>query len=317
MRLLVARPGWSLGLRRGQVEARGPGGEKIRVPLHELDAILVSTRGAMVSAALLTAAAEVGIPVYLVDGRGRVSAALTPAATYRGADKPLAQARWRLDPRLRLRAARWFPAYKLRARAWLLKLVAKTRGSWLRDYAYMLEARAAAVEAAGSLDEILRLEAEAGRTYWPALAEALRLEGFTGRKPRGGDPWNTLLDYAYSLLTSTAHSALLVAGLNPYIGFLHVDRSGRPSLALDYVEPYRWMAEWILYRLAGQGWRPRLEADGRLDHESRRQVLEYWARLSERVPGIGRPVEDVLRLDAWRLSRTLVEGGEWKPTLPR
>jgi len=317
LRLLVARPGWRLGLRRGEVEAHGPNGEHLRVPLVEVDMILVSTRAASVSARLLTEAARAGIPVYIVDSRGDAVAVLTPSPSYKGGDKVLAQARWRLDEELQLRAARWFVEYKLRARVKLLRLIAKSRAPWVRDVAYRLEGMVAALWEAGSVRELMGLEAAAGHLYWPSFAEAVGMEGFTGRKPRGGDPWNSLLDYVYSLLTGVAHRSLVLVGLNPYIGYLHVDKHGRPSLSLDFVEPYRWMGEWVAYRVASSGRPPEVGMDGRLTHESRRLILEVWKLLvSQGPPGIRVPVEKLLLNDAWRLGDSLVRGEDWAPTLP-
>lgn len=57
------------------------------------------------------------------------------------------------------------------------------------------------------------------------------------RPPR--DPFNALLSFAYSLLTHDCASALSAVGLDPYVGFLHRDRPGRASLALDLMEEQR------------------------------------------------------------------------------
>jgi CRISPR-associated protein, Cas1 family len=50
---------------------------------------------------------------------------------------------------------------------------------------------------------------------------------------------NALLSFLYTLLTNEAVSALETVGLDPYVGFLHTDRPGRPSLALDLIEELR------------------------------------------------------------------------------
>lgn len=53
------------------------------------------------------------------------------------------------------------------------------------------------------------------------------------------DRMNALLSFSYSLLTGDCLAALQGVGLDPYVGFLHVDRPGRPSLALDLMEEFR------------------------------------------------------------------------------
>lgn len=53
------------------------------------------------------------------------------------------------------------------------------------------------------------------------------------------DPVNALLSFAYSLLSHDCASSLESAGLDSYVGFLHRDRPGRSSLALDLMEELR------------------------------------------------------------------------------
>jgi len=63
------------------------------------------------------------------------------------------------------------------------------------------------------------------------------MEKRTRRPPQ--DPANALLSLAYSLLTNAMFTACEVAGLDPYDGFFHADKYGRPALALDLVEEFR------------------------------------------------------------------------------
>ncbi len=61
-----------------------------------------------------------------------------------------------------------------------------------------------------------------------------------GRETRGAiDPFNSLLNYGYGILYSQVEQALTLAGLDPYGGFLHADRPGKPSLVLDLIEEFR------------------------------------------------------------------------------
>lgn len=93
--------------------------------------------------------------------------------------------------------------------------------------------------------DILRgLEGEAAQAYFSvfdqliAVAEpALRFSGRNRRPPR--DPFNAVLSFLYTLLTHDCRSALETVGLDPAVGFLHRDRPGRPSLALDLAEEFR------------------------------------------------------------------------------
>ena len=63
---------------------------------------------------------------------------------------------------------------------------------------------------------------------------------FTTREHQGAaDDVNALLNYGYGMLYSQVWSALALAGLEPFAGFLHVDRPGKPSLVLDFIEEFR------------------------------------------------------------------------------
>jgi CRISPR-associated protein Cas1 len=53
------------------------------------------------------------------------------------------------------------------------------------------------------------------------------------------DPVNAVLSFGYALLTSSLHSLLDAVGFDPFLGFFHTESYGRPSLALDLIEPYR------------------------------------------------------------------------------
>jgi CRISP-associated protein Cas1 len=88
---------------------------------------------------------------------------------------------------------------------------------------------------------LMGTEGTAGRIYWEAVKEIIghRVE-FLGREHRGAtDAVNSLINYGYGILYSQVWGAVLNAGLEPFAGFLHVDRPGKPSLVLDLVEEFR------------------------------------------------------------------------------
>ncbi|HHY73709.1 MAG TPA: CRISPR-associated endonuclease Cas1 [Bacillus bacterium] len=83
-------------------------------------------------------------------------------------------------------------------------------------------------------------EGQAAKRYWKCVRLILAEKvDFPSRKPRSKDTVNMMLDYGYAILRSRVTSSIIRAGLEPYGGFLHVDRSGRPSLVLDVMEIYR------------------------------------------------------------------------------
>ena len=107
------------------------------------------------------------------------------------------------------------------------------------------------------VDGLRGVEGEAAQAYFAAFPALLRGGGFifAGRRRRPPpDPVNALLSFLYVLLTHDARSALETVGLDSAVGFLHRDRPGRPSLALDLVEEFRaWFADRLALTLINRG----------------------------------------------------------------
>jgi CRISPR-associated protein Cas1 len=106
-------------------------------------------------------------------------------------------------------------------------------------------------EHAVSLAELMGIEGDAAASYFSVFNDLVRGSGmaFGGRIRRPPtDPVNALLSFVYSLITQECMSALMGVGLDPYVGFLHRDRPGRASLALDLLEEFRaaWADRFVL-----------------------------------------------------------------------
>jgi len=114
-----------------------------------------------------------------------------------------------------------------------------------------MKAGAERAEKAESQEALLGIEGWAARTYFEEFAGMIKVgdegesaEGFTfdfdgrnRRPPR--DPVNALLSLAYSMLAKDLTVACYAVGFDPYLGFYHQMRHGRPALALDLMEPFR------------------------------------------------------------------------------
>ena len=218
-----------------------------RFPLHTLEGIACfGYRG--ISPALMAACAErdISLCFYTPDGRfqARVCGEIRGNVLLRRQQFRTAE-----DPAAGCRIARSMLIGKVYNCRRILERA-------LRDHELRLDAervRAASAGLASSLEairgctdpETLRgLEGEAASRYfgvWGELVlhhrEVFRFDGRSRRPP--ADPANALLSFAYSLLSKDCVSALEGAGLDAYVGFLHRDRPGRPSLALDLMEELR------------------------------------------------------------------------------
>jgi CRISPR-associated protein Cas1 len=115
-----------------------------------------------------------------------------------------------------------------------------------------LAAARRSVDGATSMTQLLGIEGDAAAVYFRAFASLLkppedkqrsgelapfRFEARNRRPP--SDPVNAMLSLAYAMLTRHLTIALASVGLDPYRGFYHAPRYGRPALALDLMEPFR------------------------------------------------------------------------------
>ena len=246
--MYVATEGASLRKDGENLVAEVDGSERARVPLHMLSSVVVF--GAIyVSPALMAATARAGISMAFLDRAGRFQArvegpttgnVLLRRAQYRAADDP-----------------------EDIVRSIVLGKVGNQRSVLmraLRDHGDDLDgaARGAVASIVERLARILRRieladdtleqlrgsEGEAANLYFSVFDMMIRVpEGelrWRGRSRRPPlDPVNALLSFLYTLLTHDCRSACESVGLDPSVGFLHRDRPGRPSLALDLMEELR------------------------------------------------------------------------------
>lgn len=94
---------------------------------------------------------------------------------------------------------------------------------------------------AHTMEAIMATEAIASLHYWGTITTAMqKYVHIPGREKRGtNDPFNICLNYLYGFLYGQIEQSLLMAGADPYMGFMHINRHARPALAFDHIEPFR------------------------------------------------------------------------------
>jgi CRISPR-associated protein Cas1 len=149
------------------------------------------------------------------------------------------------DPARCLALARRLTAVKIRnART----LVRRNADAAPADTIDRLKGLIGAAESAASLESLLGIEGTAARMYFDAFATMLHppdaaaglafdFDGRNRRPPR--DPVNALLSFGYAMLVKDVAVALIAVGFDPYLGFYHQPKYGRPALALDLMEEFR------------------------------------------------------------------------------
>ena len=143
---------------------------------------------------------------------------------------------------------------------------------------------------AGSVETLRGLEGDAAQTYFGVFNAMILNQKesfkFTGRSRRPPlDKVNALLSFIYSMLAHDIASALEGVGLDPAVGFLHKERPGRPSLALDIMEEFRsWLADRLVLSLINlKQVRPDnfiTSESGAviMDDETRKTVISAWQK---------------------------------------
>jgi CRISPR-associated protein Cas1 len=174
---------------------------------------------------------------------------------------------------------------------------------------------------------ILNIEGRASALYWEAIK--LLLDGkadFEKRKHQGADdPVNAAFNYGYGILYSQIWSALTLAGLEPFAGFLHVDRPGKPSLVLDFIEEFRQpivdrtLIAMLNKRFAIKSESKTQQQDNgqfRLHADTRRELAEkILGRLEdeEKFDGKQHKLRQIIHLQAQHLAMALRSEREYTP----
>lgn len=288
----VTTEGASLRKDGENLVAEVEGAERARVPFHMLSSLVVFGP-IFVSPALIAACATGGISLVLLDRNGRFQAriegpvagnVLLRRAQYAASDAP--------DD-----IVRSFVAGKVANQRAVLMRALRDHGdempavprASLEGTAERLARILRRVEYGNESTEALRgAEGEAANLYFGVFDALIRSPDpevrWTGRSRRPPlDPVNALLSFLYTLLTHDCRSAAESVGLDPAVGFLHRDRPGRPSLALDLMEELRpvfadRLALSLINRrqLRARDFETRDGGAVMLTDDGRRTVLEAW-----------------------------------------
>lgn len=260
-----------------------------QAPLLHLEAVSILNMGVSISADALEACCERGIPVFFVNSTGTPYASVYSAGLVGTVITRREQLR-AFDDWRGIHLGLAFATGKIQNQAITLKYLAKNRsdtpeGDELRLYAAEVMDHIAWLERlqGNTVDEIrpqlLAAEGNAAKVYWQAVGRYVLPESYEwqGREGRGAlDPINSLLNYGYGILYSQVERVLVLAGLDPYAGFIHVDRPGKPSLVLDLIEEFRQVAvDRVVFGLAARHFTVEQDEKGRLSEETRRQFATH------------------------------------------
>ena len=221
--------------------------QKLRIPVHNLEAI-ICFGNVLCSPFLLGLCGDRGVHISFLtkNGRflGRVEGRTSGNVLLRRE-----QYRWADEDAASTKVARNVVTAKLAncrtvIRRALRDHMGSSDSSSLKRAEQALSQHLREAQRAMSINQLRGIEGGAGREYFGCF-DALLVQqkeefSFKGRSRRPPlDPVNALLSFLYTLLMHDVAGALEGVGLDPQVGFLHRDRPGRPSLALDLMEELR------------------------------------------------------------------------------
>ena len=291
--LYVTTQGTYLAREGETVHVRQEQETKLRVPIHTLGGIVCFGQVSC-SPPLLGLCGERGVSVSFLTEQGRFLArmqgsvsgnVLLRRAQYRRADSPEGSAE----------IARSVVAGKIiNSRTALLRAAREHENAGaseaLSEASAHLARQLRMLENPMPLDSVRGVEGDAGKEYFgvfehliTAQKEDFPFQGRSRRPPM--DTTNALLSFVYTLLVHDVASALEGVGLDPAVGFLHRDRPGRPSLALDLMEEFRPMlADRLVLTLInrqqvrGKGFTVTETGAVLMDDATRKEVLGGWQK---------------------------------------
>lgn len=329
-RLLLRGPGLARARAGSDAASQSPPSpEEEQIPLFRVGEIVVPSRGVSISTDLIEEAVSRGIPVTFLGAGGQPFAMLTSPMLTATVETRRAQLR-AMDGAIGASLCRAFVCGKLRNQAGLLVYFAKACKA---EPERVKAALAAAARARRSRQQALRVEGQhpvlvrealmghegmGARAYWDGVKSLLAGHcAFEGREGRGSvEPVNALLNYGYGILTSRCWAALMLAGLDPFAGMLHADRSGKPSLVLDLMEEFRAPVvdrAVIAYVRLGQS--VKFEG-GRLSEDTRKAIADaVLERLAATVVVRGQKLQlgSVVQRQARALATCVRGEGQYRP----
>lgn len=211
------------------------------VPLIKVDGIVVLGR-ATVSPAVVSELLDRHIPLSFLTGTGRYLGRLEPEMTK---NIFVRSAQWKAagNSEQAVHLVRGFVRGKLKN--YRNALMRREREDSVRDLQSgitRLEQAIAPIDTTTNIDSLRGLEGAGSAAYFGSFNQLIKSSDFqfeARRRRPPTDPVNALLSLGYSLLRHDVQSAVNIVGFDPYLGYLHLERYGRPSLALDLMEEFR------------------------------------------------------------------------------
>lgn len=330
MNLIVSNYGSFIGKTSERLVVKEKGKVVQEVPFFDLKQVTITTAGAALSSDAIRMCMEYGVQINFLSSTGQPYAKISSPQLTATVQTRREQLMAYLDQRGVI-LARAFVTGKIKNQVSTLKYFAKYRKEARTEtYAKVITATKKMEEILQELEryqgenidqlrgQFLSVEGRASAIYWQQVGAIL--EGkveFTAREHRGAtDPFNSMLNYGYGILYSQIWSAVLLAGLEPFAGFMHVDRPGKPSLVLDLIEEFRQpVVDRMVIAMFGKGYKVELE-EGKLPDQTRKYLAQrIMTRLeaSENYAGKKYKLSNIIQRQARSIAIFVRGEGKYRP----
>ena len=237
--LVVQTPGAQVGVKGTQLIVTRKRETLTKMPGHQVRTVYLYGSVQLTAQAVSTCL-DLGIDVAWFSASGRYLGSLQGLPTS-GTDARRGQYRLFELPNIRLQLAREIIHAKIRNQ----RVMLMRNGNPPEHVLKVIAGFRNSAKQAHSIDQLLGIEGAAAALYFEQFPSMLKddsdwtfdWKGRNRRPPR--DPVNALLSLGYSMLTKELAGICHAVGLDPFLGFMHQPRYGRPALALDLMEEFR------------------------------------------------------------------------------
>ncbi|MGI6092429.1 MAG: CRISPR-associated endonuclease Cas1 [Negativicutes bacterium] len=330
MQLFISNYGTFVGKKSERLVIKEKGQVVGEHPFHDVEHVMVDSLGVSISTDAILDCMEHGIPISFMTPSGNPYAKLIPP-TLTGTVVTRREQLFAFRDQRSIELCKAFIDGKISNQINTVKYFAKYRKTANpEDYKQlqtMLDKMALIAKELSKIKgiciddargSIMALEGRIGNLYWECVK--LLTSGkadFPGREHRGAeDAINSMLNYGYAILAHQVETALTLAGLDPFGGFLHVDRPGKKSLVYDFMEEFRQpVVDKVVIAMVNKGTDVKL-SDGLLEQDTRRALaakINERLESTERFKGKKQRLKTIIQTQARRIATFVRNEAKYKP----
>jgi len=319
-RLVVNKAGSFLGKTARQIVVRHERKKIMEYPSLYLKDIIISGRGIAMSSDVIEYCASNNIPIFFISPTGKGSALFTVPCSCAG-DIGLMQLQALQNQRGTVEIARQFIFGKISNQINLIASLSKKLSANSSNIKQMktILSEIKTKKKIIQQSSLFSIEARASKIYWHVIKERYETSyKFPGRiKQHASDLVNSMLNYGYAILESRVRLAIMLAGLNAEISFLHSLQRGRASLVYDLMEEFRSpVVDQTVFTILDSKNHLELTEEGLLSDSTKRILIQAILEQLDETTKFAtkqRKIEDIIEYQAKSIAKHLDGTQQYQP----